>query len=455
MKKTVFLALAVFLLFLCSCRQQPEMTETLTGENTAGTTAEEKETKEKEPLETKTSESQTSDNKPQITQKQFDVSGVDGISTAFQEVLSGRSPFYSTLQKKTLYLSDASLFLFESSPYKIGQSGDEQFTLVDFNKDGVKELVIKSGHAEEESVLILQEGSDKVYGHLIFFSSMTELRTDGTFSWGDYKSRGTATVEFPYLEFGGYDTFLLKILDCIEETENGAKKYYIGQTQVTKKTYDLYAKKELAELAVWHPLAEKIPEKVQSSLPKITFDISEGNKVPEAYRSVLSGKEMFYVEYRGKNQYMYLADYTFVYSLVKAGDIDYLEFAVVDFDSDGNDEVVVSDGGDMLVLHEENGTVFGYSFSFRQMGKIYTDGSFPGYGSTSYGRQRILFFNHLFYRETSIETVERAENEGEADRCYIGGTLVNDETWKLYLEEQEKTEEVTWYPVKRVVAPTE
>jgi len=51
MKKTVFLALAVFLLFLCSCRQQPEMTETLTGENTAGTTAEEKETKEKEPLE--------------------------------------------------------------------------------------------------------------------------------------------------------------------------------------------------------------------------------------------------------------------------------------------------------------------------------------------------------------------------------------------------------------------
>ena len=87
--------------------------------------------------------------------------------------------------------------------------------------------------------------------------------------------------------------------------------------------------------------------------------------------------------------------------------IDYVthitEYTVVDFDGDGNYEIVVNiqylpESHDFffLVLHYNGQDVHGYFYGVRQMSELKTDGSFSGSsGAVSQGYCRLSFENDM------------------------------------------------------------
>jgi len=60
-------------------------------------------------------------------------------------------------------------------------------------------------------------------------------------------------------------------------------------------------------------------------------------------------------------------------------------FCVVDLDRDGKDEIcIVYATGDILILHEIDGRIYGYEHGFRAFNPAYTDGTFAGSSGASY-----------------------------------------------------------------------
>lgn len=81
-------------------------------------------------------------------------------------------------------------------------------------------------------------------------------------------------------------------------------------------------------------------------------------------------------------------------------------FLLADVDNDNKDEVVVSlsEDGYRLVLDAQGGTVYGYLFGFREMKRIYTDGSFEGSSSADDSGYYYARFNGRGYsiKESNI-----------------------------------------------------
>ena len=63
-----------------------------------------------------------------------------------------------------------------------------------------------------------------------------------------------------------------------------------------------------------------------------------------------------------------------------------ITFWVVDMDHDGKDEIcIVYATGDILILHEIDGRIYGYEHGFRGFNPAYTDGTFAGSSGAAYG----------------------------------------------------------------------
>ncbi len=94
-------------------------------------------------------------------------------------------------------------------------------------------------------------------------------------------------------------------------------------------------------------------------------DYSDINNLPKHYLKVIQGKDNFTL----MGEEININDYNLPSIGLPLLSFDSALYGVVDMDGDGNIEVLLSDakGGDILVLHYENETVYGYSFDFRSM----------------------------------------------------------------------------------------
>ena len=132
-------------------------------------------------------------------------------------------------------------------------------------------------------------------------------------------------------------------------------------------------------------------------------------------------------------------------------------FFVVDFDSDGKDEVCITYGsGDILILHEADGQIYGYNHTFRGFNPVYTDGTFGGSSGASnsefYGK---VSFTKDEFRYEDITGVEW-DRDGNATYYKNGtsytGVKTSKEEYDQIMSQYEMTEvEVYEFTVENIL----
>ena len=149
------------------------------------------------------------------------------------------------------------------------------------------------------------------------------------------------------------------------------------------------------------------------------------------------------------DQFVYLNDCKTPYSMIPLNELDSLKYAYTDMDSNSVNELVI-DCGDTLVLRYYEETVYLYSFTFRNLYYLNTDGSHAWNHTGSdfeYGERK------LFFEGAKLKTKElwRIVNDGEPNaEYYIEGKQVTLEELLKYFEDNPKTKvkflpfEVSW-----------
>ena len=124
-------------------------------------------------------------------------------------------------------------------------------------------------------------------------------------------------------------------------------------------------------------------------------ELSDPEIAAQTYEAVLQNKtKVFDVQ---TQSYKFLKDCQAPYTGKYLSEInEALKYAYVDMDGDGLDELII-DCGDTLVLHYSEGSVYCYSFIFRNMYYINTDGSYS-WNHTSgadleYGSDKLIAFD--------------------------------------------------------------
>ena len=165
----------------------------------------------------------------------------------------------------------------------------------------------------------------------------------------------------------------------------------------------------------------------------------------EVYKKVLlSEAEYFDVELK-KN--LLLNDYWIYFSENEYSGPINKAFTMVDLDGDGVPEVVVMyDPGVLKVFHQEQGTVYGFSFDFRAMYGLKKDGSFDWSNSAFHsGVGRVTFSGA---NTNNIHIYESISDPGDDDKevYYIYYKQVTAQHAKDFWASQNKIEEVEWMP---------
>ena len=124
---------------------------------------------------------------------------------------------------------------------------------------------------------------------------------------------------------------------------------------------------------------------------------------------------------------------------------DNVQYAVLDMDSDGEVEVLVSGWtSDILVLHEENGSIYGFDFTFRGMYSVKTDGSYywnANQGNT-YGCSKLSFENGM----CSVVELSRTElSDNGNTNFFVNGVRVAKDEYDSFAESFSDVDNVTWY----------
>lgn len=200
-----------------------------------------------------------------------------------------------------------------------------------------------------------------------------------------------------------------------------------------------FTEREMALELVYLNQNSQVNESVTLPVRTSTLDQNAFTKADEAivvYEQVLNGSyQVFDVLYKS---YFYLKDVCTPYMMTPLQDETNLRYAYTDMDKDGVCELVI-DCGDTLILRYYEGTVFLYSFTFRNLYYLQTDGSHSWNHTGSdfeYGETQ-LYFEGADIKERELW---RIVNDGEPDaRYYIGGKEVSLEELQKYWEENPKS----------------
>lgn len=191
-----------------------------------------------------------------------------------------------------------------------------------------------------------------------------------------------------------------------------------------------------------------VPEETTSE-PSQDYPVIDS--IPEEFLAVIKNTEKFILrDYLDGDQEIYLADFRFPYTGALISDCTDVKYAVLDMNGDNKLEVVISGiYGDKLVLHSENGKVYGFDFIFRNMDRIKVDGSFAWNemtsGGISYGDSKLDFSGSKVTRVVLCSV----ENDGTDEvKFYIGKESVSKQEYLDYSNTLPNIE-VTWFSFDR------
>ena len=144
----------------------------------------------------------------------------------------------------------------------------------------------------------------------------------------------------------------------------------------------------------------------------------------------------------------YLWEFYFSFGTNSIGSLESVEICYLDMDGDGIEELLLrSSKGDHLILRYYEGSVYLYEFSYKEMGRVYEDGSYswssPTYledNSLYYGITR-LAFDESNIKPKSLYTIYEGENESY---FRINRKLASKSELDSLVESRKDIKEVTW-----------
>lgn len=177
--------------------------------------------------------------------------------------------------------------------------------------------------------------------------------------------------------------------------------------------------------------------------------LSVAEMAMQEYERVLKGEIKVYET--DIEEYSDLKDCKTPYNGVPLCELESLKYVYMDVDGDLVNELVIACGGDTLILHYYRGSIFVYSFTFRSLNSLNTDGSYSWNHTGSdfeYGESKLYFEGEAL----KTKGLWRIVNDGEPNAAYyIGDKQVTQEEILKYIQDNPKTEveflplAVTWF----------
>lgn len=165
--------------------------------------------------------------------------------------------------------------------------------------------------------------------------------------------------------------------------------------------------------------------------------------MPDDYLQIIKSEKPFLL----MGEEVLLEHYKSPYLQKYLNQCDTVQYTVLDMDGDGEEEVLIRGWtDDILVLHEEDGVVYGFDFTFREMYNVKTEGSYCWNANQgkSYGCSKLLF------RKGTCSKIElsRVEHIDNGTDCYfVNDTEVDREAYDSFTESCVDVDYVTWYPL--------
>lgn len=183
---------------------------------------------------------------------------------------------------------------------------------------------------------------------------------------------------------------------------------------------------------------ENTPENETTKNENNTPTTSPENELAKQFYAMALNNEIRVYETDG-GEYHYLRDCKTPYNRIPLLQCKDLEYAYTDLDGDSVQEVVI-DCEDTMILRYYEGTVYVYSFTFRNLYYLKTDGSYAWNHTGEnfeYGEDK-LYFEGV---ECKSKELYRIVNDGEPNaEYYIDGKQVTQEEILKYIEDNPKTE---------------
>ena len=181
------------------------------------------------------------------------------------------------------------------------------------------------------------------------------------------------------------------------------------------------------------PLSITLPIRRASGEGEI---LSQAEIAMEMYEAALKNEIKVYET--DIEEYNHLKDCKTPYNRIPLCELESLRYVYMDVDGDSINELVI-DCGDTLILRYYEGTVYIYSFIFRNLYYLNTDGS---YSWSHTGTDFEYGENQIYFEGADLKTRElwRIVNDGEPDaEYYIGDRQVTQEEILKYFEDDSKS----------------
>ena len=118
-------------------------------------------------------------------------------------------------------------------------------------------------------------------------------------------------------------------------------------------------------------------------------------------------------------------------------------------DGDEISELILRSGmGDHIILRYHNGDVYAYDYSYKEMDRVYEDGSYDWHSQTYleddsvyYGTSKIIAFTEESAKYSSLYRIYDGENESY---FMINGKFASKNELDALIESRKSIKEVTW-----------
>lgn len=320
------------------------------------------------------------------------------------------------------------------------------YAVKDINGDGVEELVLLKEDYTILAIFSYVDGKPIMLGAFDYNNfSATHRNLTNCWIYGDgmiYTSDLSGFDGFKVYRIADGGTSLETVADY------GWYLYYVDYTIGTVTKY--YKCVDGQEIEInedeYQALHEQYEKRLGSySITEATKEyagldyiplFSEAELIEEIYASALNNETKVYEVDTG--EYKFLKACKTPYNQIRLSEVENLKYGYADLDGDGIGEPVI-DCGDTIILRYYDGCVYSYSFTFRQMYYLKTDGSYAWNHTGQdfeYGEYQIYFEG----AELKQKELYRIVNDGEPDvEYYIEGKQVSQEELIKYIEENPKT----------------
>ncbi len=210
---------------------------------------------------------------------------------AYKSVLQDKVNFFSTDDKKYIYLKD----LLKNTEMPEGPTLEiTHFTVLNMDGDKTPEVVLElsvAGKEYPDFYEILHYMDGEVYGYNVVYRGLEILKTDGTF----WSSDGAADNSCNKMRFStsGYEYDALAYSESNFIDNGTAISYFINNKPVTEEAFEAFRKEqEKKKDVVWYGFSQENIETKLSALKAQNNSAIETNKKPENIKIKSSGKTL-------------------------------------------------------------------------------------------------------------------------------------------------------------------